>query len=142
MSQYMPSTAISRDALSSSEGSADAYDETLDSTNLCAASVPAQTGSYTTAKVGVDWTTRPAPELALTLSGAVGHTMAQDDVATSIAFAGDFTSAGVSESFVEYGARAAYQINDATSIGAFVHGVTGAVSGPHVQFGGDARVSF
>jgi hypothetical protein len=131
------SAALAQDWLATA-----AYEETLDGTNLFAASVPAQTGAFTTVKAGVDWTTRPATDLSLTFSGALGYTLAHNEVSTAIAFVGDFTSAGVSESFVEYGARAAYRINHATSIGAFVHGVTGAVSGTHVQVGGDARVSF
>jgi hypothetical protein len=118
------------------------YDETLDGTNLFAASVAEQAGSFTRVKAGLDWTTRPLPELALTFSGAVGHTFAHRDVETGIAFAGTFVSAGLSEGFVEYGARAGYELNDATSIGAFVRGVTGAESGTHLQFGGDAHVSF
>jgi hypothetical protein len=131
------SASLARDWLSTA-----AYDETLDSTNLFAASAQAQTGTFTTLKAGIDWTTRPSADFALTFSGALGHTFAHDHVATEIAFAGDFTSAPVSESFVEYGVRAGYEISRTTSIGAFVHGVTGAVSGTHLQFGGDARVSF
>jgi hypothetical protein len=118
------------------------YDETLDGSNLFAASVPEQTGTFTTVKAGVDWTTRPMPALDLTFSGALGLTHAHDEVETGIAFAGTFLSAGVSEGFVEYGARAGYQVTEAVNIGAFVHGVTGAVSGTHVQIGGDAHVSF
>jgi hypothetical protein len=119
-----------------------AYEETLDKTNLFAASVSEQGGTFTRVKAGLDWTLRPLPELALTFSGALGHTFAHDEVETGIAFAGTFDSAGVSESFVEYGARAGYDLDDRTSIGAFVRGVTGAVSGTHLQFGGDVHVSF
>jgi hypothetical protein len=131
------SASLAQDGLSTA-----AYEEKLDGTNLFAASAPAQTGTFTTIKAGVDWTTRPSADLALTFSGALGHTFANNHVATEIAFAGDFTSAPVGESFVEYGVRAGYEINRKTSIGAFVHGVTGAVSGTHLQVGGDARVSF
>ena len=122
--------------------SAAAYDEGFSDTNLFAASVAEQTGTFDTVKVGADWTTRMTEELKLTFSGAVGHTFAQSALDAQIAFGGNFSGAGVSESFVQYGARLDYEIAQSTTVGLFVHGATGAVSGTHAQVGGNLNVRF
>jgi len=119
-----------------------AYTETLSGSNLFAASVPAQTSSFDTVKVGIDWTTKLAPKTEATISAALGSTIAENAVATNIAFAGTFSGAPRSELFGEYGARVTYEIDPAQSIGAFVHGSTGQYSGTHVQVGGDFHVRF
>jgi len=119
-----------------------AYTETLSGSNLFAASSPAQTSSFDTVKAGVDWTTKLVPKTELTLSAALGATIAENTVATNVAFAGTFSGAPRSELFAEYGARVAYEIDPAQSIGAFVHGSTGQYSGTHVQVGGDFHVRF
>jgi hypothetical protein len=120
----------------------DGFAETLDATNLFAFDASEASGSFTTAKLGVDWTTTIAPDIELTLSGAVGRTIANDDVPVNVAFAGSYDGAAQSESFVEYGARLGYAVNDMTDVGLFVHGTTGEVSGTHTQIGGDFRVRF
>jgi hypothetical protein len=119
-----------------------AYTETLSGSNLFAASAPAQTSSFDTVKAGIDWTTRPVPKTELTLSAALGTTIAENAVATNVAFAGTFSGAPRSELFAEYGARIAYEIDPTQSIAAFVHGSTGQYSGTHVQVGGDFHVRF
>jgi len=131
------SGSFARDWLSTA-----AYSETMTGTNLFAASAPAQTATYDVARLGVDWTTRITPEVALTFSGAVGHTFAETAVTTTVAFAGPFASTPVDESFVEYGARASYDIAPQSTVGAFVYGTTGQVSGTHVQVGADFHVRF
>ena len=119
-----------------------AYTETLSGSNLFAASAPAQSSSFDTVKVGVDWTTKLVPKTELTLSAALGATIAENAVATNVAFAGVFNGAPKSEGFAEYGARVAYEIDPAQTIGAFIHGSTGQYSGTHVQVGGDFHVRF
>lgn len=119
-----------------------AYTETFSGSNLFAASAPAQTGNFDTIKIGADWTTRMVPQLDLTFSAAVGRTIAENAVATDVAFAGSFTGAPRSENFVEYGVRASRDIQPGANLGAFVHGATGEYSGTHVQVGGDIHVSF
>jgi len=119
-----------------------AYTETLSGSNLFAASAPAQSSSFGTVKVGVDWTTKLVPKTELTLSAALGATIAENAVATNVAFAGVFNGAPKSEGFAEYGARVAYEIDPAQTIGAFIHGSTGQYSGTHVQVGGDFHVRF
>jgi hypothetical protein len=119
-----------------------AYAETLDGSNLFAATTPAQSSSFDTIKAGVDWTTKVAPKTKLTLSGAIGRTIAETPVSADIAFAGAFSGAPVSETFAEYGVRVGYDIDAAQSVGAFLHGSTGQISGSHVQVGGDYHVNF
>jgi len=119
-----------------------AYSETLDGSNLFAATAPAQSSGFDTIKAGVDWTTKVAPKTALTLSGAIGQTIAENPVAANVAFAGTFSGAPVSETFAEYGVRIGYELDAAQSVGAFLHGSTGQVSGSHVQVGGDYHVDF
>jgi hypothetical protein len=102
----------------------------------------AQSGSFDTVKVGADWTVRVMPQLDVTLSGAVGQTIAENSVATTIASVGSFTAAPQNELFVQYGARASYEIVADTTVGAFVFGTTGDYSGTHLQVGGDLHVHF
>jgi hypothetical protein len=116
--------------------------ETLDGSNLFAASTPAQTGSFDTFKLGADWTTTLTPELDVTFSAAVGHTFAENAVVTDVAFAGPFTGAAKSETFAEYGVHANYALSSQTSVGAFVFGTTGESSGTHIKVGGDFHVHF
>jgi hypothetical protein len=118
------------------------YAETLSGSNLFAASAPAQSSSFDTVKAGFDWTTKLVPKTELTLSAALGATIAENAVATNVAFAGTFSGAPKTEMFAEYGARVAYEIDPAQSVGAFVHGSTGQYSGSHVQVGGDFHVRF
>lgn len=131
------SASFDRDWLSTA-----GYAETFSDSNLFAASVPAQTGTFDTLKAGADWTTRVADDVKLTLTGAVGHTFAHSPVTADVAFAGGFSAAGVSESFVQYGVGASYEIAEGSSVGLFVHAATGAVSGTHAQVGGTFHVRF
>ena len=119
-----------------------AYSETFSGSNLFAASAPAQTNSFDTAKIGVDWTTKVMSRVDVTLSGAVGATIADNPVATDVMFAGAFSGAPRSELFGEYGARVAYEIDPSQSISAFIHGSMGQYSGSHVQVGGDFHDRF
>lgn len=131
------SASFARDSLSTA-----AYSETLNGSNLFAASAPAQTGVFDTMKAGAAWTTRPLDNVEVTLHGAVGATIAETPVKTNIAFAGGTTSAAVSEAFVEYGVRAGTEFSPGAQAGLFVHATTGAISGTHAQIGGDLRVQF
>ncbi len=131
------SASLSRDALTTA-----AYSETMSASNPFAASAPAQTGIFDTVKASAEWTTTPTEGVDLTLSGAVGVTGSSTPVATQIAFAGNYTSPGASEVFVEYGARAGFELAPEMNAGLFVFGTTGASSGTHVQVGGDLRVRF
>ena len=119
-----------------------AYTETMSGSNLFAASAAAQTGSFDTVKLGAEWTTRMVPQLEVTVSGAVGRTIAENSVSSDVAFAGSFTGAARSENFVEYGLRAGHDIVEGTNVGVFVHGATGDYSGTHLQVGGDLHVRF
>ena len=119
-----------------------AYSETLSGSNLFAASSPAQTGSFDTVKLGAEWTTRLVPQLEVTVSGAVGRTIAENTVSSDVAFASSYTGAARSENFVEYGLRAGHDIVEGTNVGVFVHGTTGDYSGTHLQVGGDLHVRF
>jgi hypothetical protein len=119
-----------------------AYTETMSGSNLFAASAAAQTGSFDTVKLGAEWTTRMVPQLEVTVSGAVGRTIAENTVSSDVAFAGSFTGAARSENFVEYGLRAGHDIVEGTNVGVFVHGTTGDYSGTHMQVGGDLHVRF
>ena len=119
-----------------------AYTESLSGSNLFAASASAQTGSFDTVKLGADWTTKVTPMVDVTLSGALGATIAENAVSTNVTFAGAFNGAPRSEMFAEYGARVGYRIDPSQSIGAFVHGSSGQFSGSHVQVGGDFHVRF
>lgn len=119
-----------------------AYAETVTASNLFALSAAAQTSSFDTIKLGADWTTKAVPGIDLTVSAAVGRTIAEDSVATKVAFAGAFSGAARSENFVEYGLRAGREVVEGTNVGVFVHGATGDYSGTHVQVGGDFHVRF
>ena len=119
-----------------------AYAEAVKTSNLFALSSAAQTSSFDTVKLGADWTTKAVPGIELTVLAAVGRTMAEDSVATKVAFAGSFTGAARSENFVEYGLRAGHDIVQGSNVGVFVHGATGEYSGTHMQVGGDLHVRF
>ncbi|HEV7275587.1 MAG TPA: hypothetical protein VGN80_04815 [Devosiaceae bacterium] len=131
------SASFDRDWLSTA-----GYEETFSNSNLFSANVPAQTGVFDTVQAGTEWTTRIADDVELILAGAVGRTFARDSVTADIAFAGGFRAAGVSETFVQYGVRASYEIAEGSSVGLFLHGATGAVSGTHAQIGGTFHVRF
>jgi hypothetical protein len=119
-----------------------AYSETLDTSNLFAASSGAQSGSFDVVKVGADWTVPVAPRTDVTLSGAIGRTMANTAWASDVTFGGSFTGAAVSENFAEYGARVAYELDQSQVIAGFLRGSTGEVSGTHIEVGGEFHVSF
>lgn len=102
----------------------------------------AQSGLFSTARAGADWTHQFTPALSSTLTTAVGRNFALDTVSSTVPGAGAFTTSGASETFVEYGARATYSLSEATSLGAFVFGTNGEISGNHLQVGAIARVSF
>lgn len=122
--------------------STDAYAESIEADNLFAASVGSTTSSYDTFKLGVDWTTRFTPDFDVTLTAAVGHIEARNDLLANVAFAGPFEGVGVSENFAEYGARAGWNLNDTTNLGLFAYGTSGEHSGTHTQFGADIHVKF
>ena len=119
-----------------------AYTETVTASSLFAATAAAQDSSFDTAKAGIDWTTAVTPQIEVTLSGALGATIAENDVQSNVAFAGAFNGAAKTELFAQYGARASYALDPASSIGGFVHGTTGQYSGTHIQVGGTYHVRF
>ena len=65
-----------------------AYSETIDGSNPFAASAPAQSSIFDTIKAGLDWTTKVAPKTKITLSGAIGQTIAETPVNADVAFGG------------------------------------------------------
>lgn len=120
----------------------DGYSETFSEDNLFPASFDDSTGSYDTIKAKAAWTTRLAPALDVTLTGALGHSFASDDVDADVMFVGPVTVGGQSELFAEYGARLGWDFAQGANWSVFAQGSTGAVSGTHVQAGTTLSLEF
>lgn len=120
----------------------DGYAETLGGNNLFALSTDDATSTYDSIKAKAAWTTQIAPDVDLTLHGAVGYLNANDDLTADIAFVDTMTVGGESEAFVEYGARVGWAFAPQARWDVFALGSTGAESGTHVQVGTAVSMKF
>lgn len=103
---------------------------------------PNQTGLFNAMRLRAEWTRQFTPQLATTLTGAIGHTFGTGTVRSEVPGAGTFDTAAAGENFAEYGARLTYSATSSMRISAFLFGTAGEVSGNHAQVGGTLRVSF
>lgn len=97
--------------------------------------------SFTTVKVGADWTTQLAADVDLTTSLAVGSTMGSGAAADVFAV-GTVTGSPQSTLFAEYGLRLGWEPNPNSRIDGFVLGSTGSGIGTHAQIGAAYHQSF
>lgn len=118
------------------------YAETLGSNNLFALSSDDATSTYDSIKAKAAWSTQIAPDVDLTLHGAVGYLNANDDLTADVAFVDTITVGGQSEAFVEYGARLGWSFAENARWDVFALGSTGAESGTHVQVGTAVSMKF
>ncbi len=98
--------------------------------------------TYDTAKAKAAWTTLVAPDVDLTLHGAVGYINANDDLAGNVALVGPLSVGSTSEAFVEYGARVGWAFAEQARWDVFALGSTGTETGTHVQVGTAVRMKF
>jgi len=102
--------------------------------NFFAADLTGANSTFTTAKLGTDWTHRLAPDVDLTASLALGATLTSG--ATAQVFGvGDIVGAPQSNLFTEYGLRVGWKNSSTSQIDGFVGGTTGTGIGTHVQAG-------
>jgi len=117
------------------------YQEPQGVNNLFAADLGGKTQSFTTAKLGADWTTTLSRDLSLTSSLAVGTTFGSAPQAY-IFGGGDVTGAAASTVFAEYGVNVGWQMSPTDRINGFVQGSTGIGIGTHLQVGAGYTASF
>lgn len=118
------------------------YAEEQTDTNPFALAIDDATSSYDTLKAKAAWTAQIAPDIDLTLHGAVGYINANDDLTGDVALVGAMTVGGQSEAFVEYGARVGWSFAENASWDVFALGSTGAETGTHAQIGTAVSMKF
>ncbi len=118
------------------------YAEAQTDTNPFALAIDDATSSYDTLKAKAAWTAQIAPEVDLTLHGAVGYINANDDLTGDVALVGAMTVGGRSEAFVEYGARLGWSFAENARWDVFALGSTGAETGTHAQIGTAVSMKF
>lgn len=118
------------------------YAEEQTDTNPFALSIDDATSTYDTLKAKAAWTTALAPDVDLTLHGAVGYINANDDLTGDVALVGAMTVGGQSEAFVEYGARLGWSFAENARWDVFAVGSTGAETGTHAQIGTAVSMKF
>lgn len=97
--------------------------------------------TFDTVKAGAAWTAALAPDLDMTLHGAIGQVFA-GELTGDVALVGPITVGGTDETFAEYGARLGWQATETTQLDLFALGSTGSVTGTHVQVGSSLRMKF
>ncbi len=97
--------------------------------------------TFNTVKAGAAWTAALAPDLDMTLHGAIGQVFA-GELTGNVALVGPITVGGTDETFAEYGARLGWQATETTQLDLFALGSTGSVTGTHVQVGSSLRMKF
>jgi hypothetical protein len=118
------------------------YSETFSAANLFPATVASSTDSFDTVKASAAWTKTIAPDVDITLSGALGKTFSKNGVSANVAFVGAVVGAPQDDLFAEYGARIGWRLSPIATADLFVFGATGANTGTHVQVGGALRMQF
>ncbi|MEQ1768722.1 MAG: hypothetical protein ABL879_02700 [Devosia sp.] len=104
--------------------------------NFFAADLSGNSVAYTTLKAGADWTTDLAPDVDLTLSGALGATFGNGGVSAEVFGLPDaVTGEAGSTIFAEYGARLGWTPSPQTRLDGFITGTTGTGIGSHAQVG-------
>lgn len=118
------------------------YAEAQTDTNPFALSIDDAISTYDTVKAKAAWTAAIAQDVDLTLHGAVGYLNAYDDLTGDVALVGPLTVGGVSEAFVEYGARVGWSFAENARWDVFALGSTGAETGTHAQIGTAVSMKF
>ncbi len=118
------------------------YAEALGGDNLFALSTDDATSTYDTIKARAAWSTAVSPDIDLTLHGAVGYLNANDGLTADVSFVDTLTVGGVSEAFVEYGARVGWSFAENARWDVFALGSTGAETGTHAQIGTAVSMKF
>ena len=118
------------------------YAERQTDENPFALSIDDAVSTYDTVKAKAAWTAAIAEDIDLTLHGAVGYLNAYDDLDGDVALVGALTAGGVSEAFVEYGARVGWSFAEDARWDVFALGSTGAETGTHAQIGTAISMKF
>lgn len=118
------------------------YAEEQTDDNPFALSIDDAVSTYDTVKAKAAWTAAIADDIDLTLHGAVGYLNANDDLDGDVALVGPLTVGGVSEAFVEYGARVGWSFAENVRWDVFALGSTGAETGTHAQIGTAVSMKF
>jgi hypothetical protein len=118
------------------------YAEEQTDENPFALSIDDAVSTYDTVKAKAAWTAAIADDIDLTLHGAVGYLNANDDLDAEVALVGPLAVGGVSEAFVEYGARVGWAFAENARWDVFALGSTGAETGTHAQIGTAVSMKF
>lgn len=118
------------------------YSETGGATNMFAATLPAQSGTFTTVKGTAAWTTELAADLDLTATASVGAIMGHDPIEADIEFIGAQSGAATSSLFAEGGLRLGWTPSPGTKVDGFIQGSTGTAIGTHAQIGAAYNMQF
>ncbi len=118
------------------------YAEEQTDENPFALSIDDAISTYDTVKAKAAWTAALAEDIDLTLHGAVGYLNAHDDLDGDVALVGALSAGGVSEAFVEYGARVGWTFAEDARWDVFALGSTGAQTGTHTQIGTAVSMKF